>query len=188
MDNAVRQDNQGKVRRVWGVLGEFETPAALLHGAEKVRDAKPKRWDCYAPFAVHGLNVAMGLKASKVSWIVGSCAFVGASGAMLMQWYLSAVNYRIVVHGKPFWAWEQFLPITFELGVLIAGFGAVLGMLALNGLPRLHHPLFDKERFLRASDDAFFIAIEASDFPPDQAQDLLRSAGASTIEIVEEDA
>lgn len=178
---------QSKPARVWGALGEFDTPAALLKGAERVRDARVKRWDCYSPFPVHGLNLAMGLRPSRVSWIVGTCGFIGASGALLLQWYLSAVNYRIVVHGKPFWAWEQFMPITFELGVLLAGFGALLGMLALNALPRLHHPLFSSDRFLRASDDGFFIAIEVGpDMDADRAQRLLREAGAGVIEIVED--
>jgi len=173
-------------RKVWGVLAEFDSPAALVKAAERVRDAGVDRWDCYAPFPVHGLNIAMGLKPSRVSWIVGCCAAIGVSGALLLQWWLSAVNYRIVVHGKPFWAWEQFMPITFELGVLLSGFGALFGMLALNGLPRLHHPLFSRERFLRASDDGFFIAIETDE--PASAQNLLQQAGASAVEIVEEDA
>jgi hypothetical protein len=103
-----------------------------------------------------------------------------------MQWWMSAVNYKIIVNGKPFWAWEQFLPITFELGVLLASFGAIIGMLVINGLPRHYHPLFAKPAFLRASDDKFFIAIEATDANFPDARRILQEAGAVSIEEVDE--
>lgn len=171
---------------VWGVLAEFEDPTALYKGAEHVRDNGFRKWDCYTPIPVHGLDEAMGLKPSKVAWVTGFGAAAGAGGAMLMQWWMSAVSYRVVVNGKPFFAWEQFLPITFELGVLLAAFGAIFGMLAINGLPRFFHPLFSKPQFLRASDDKFFIAIEAADPNYSAARAALEDAGAVAIEEVTE--
>ncbi len=168
----------------WGLLAEFDDPTALHKGCCAIRDAGFTKWDAYSPFPVHTLDEAMALKPSKVSWICGTGAAVGLSGAMLMQWWMSAVNFKIVVDDKPFFAWEQFLPITFELSVLLASFGALLGMLALNGLPMLFHPLFGKPQFLRASDDKFFIAIESSDPQFSQARQKLQDAGALSVEEV----
>lgn len=174
---------------LWGVMAEFDSPASISKAAEKVRDAGYKRWDVFAPFPIHGIDEAMGLKSSKVGLIVGACAAFGCSGALLLQWYLSDVNYQIIVSGKPFWAWEQFTPVTFELSVLFSALGAIIGMLALNGLPRWHHPLHGKERFLRVSDDRFIIAIEARDpkFSPEATRRLLESAGGTNIDTVVDD-
>lgn len=177
-----------KLVKTWGILARFESPAAVYHAAEKVRDAGYRKWDVYAPVPVHGMDEAMGLKSSKMAWIVGAGAAIGAGGGYLLQWWTTAVAYPLVVHGKPFAAWEQFIPVTFELGVLIAGICAVFGMLAINGLPRWSHPLFSSEQFLRASDDGFFIAIEAKDgkFDPNSTRRLLESAGGIDIEVVED--
>lgn len=173
--------------RIWGVLAEFGSPADLTHGAEAVRDAGYRKWDVYSPFPVHGMDEAMGLGPSRVGLIVGMGAILGAGGAMLMQWWMSAVDYTLIVGGKPFFAWEQFMPITFELGVLLSAFGGIFGMLALNGLPLLFHPLFRSEQFLRVSDDKFFIAIEADDpnFDQVKTQETLESIGGFNIEMVE---
>jgi len=174
---------------LWGAMAEFESPAAVYHAAEKVRDAGYRKWDVYAPFAVHGMEEAMGIKPSKMAWIIGTCAAIGGSGAYLLQWWTSYISYPMIEQGKPFTAWEQFTPITFELSVLFAAIGAVFGMLIMNGLPRWHHPLWSKERFLSVSDDGFFIAIEAKDhkFDTDKTLRLLEGAGAISAELVEED-
>jgi len=173
---------------LWGVMAEYEDPAALTHAAERVRDAGYRKWDVYSPFPVHGMDEAMGIPHSRVGFIVGAGALLGVVGAMLMQGWMSAVDYKIVVADKPFFAWEQFMPITFELGVLLSAFGAIFGMLALNGLPRLNHPLFKKERFLRVSDDRFMIVIEAADpqFDLGRTRSLLESAGGTNVEVVDQ--
>lgn len=170
----------------WGLLAEYENPTALYKACEKVRDAGFRKWDAYAPMPVHGLDRAMGLKGSKVAFITGTGAFIGVCGALLMQWWMSAVDYKINVNAKPYFAWEQFMPVTFELGVLLAALATLLGMLAINGLPRLHHPLFSSPNFLRAGDDKFFIAIEASDPNYAKARQTLDSAGATIIEEINE--
>lgn len=171
---------------VWGLVAEFDGPASISRAAEKVRDAGYKKWDVYAPIPIHGIDEAMGLKSPKVGLLVGMGALIGCSGALLMQWFLSDKLYRVTVSGKPFWAWEQFTPVTFELSVLFSAFAALLGMLALNGLPRWHHPLFGVERFLRVSDDRFVIAIEARDakFDAARTRQLLADAGGQHIETV----
>ena len=173
----------------WGVLAEFGSVGEVYHAAENVRDAGYRKWDVYAPFPIHGIDEAMGLKPSKMSWIMGCCAAVGGSGAYLLQWWTGVIAYPMVVQGKPYGAWEPFVPITFELTVLLAGFGAVLGMLAINGLPKWSHPLFAKERFMSASDDGFFIAVEARDpkFDSSGTARLLESIGALSVDTVEGD-
>ncbi len=174
--------------RVWGVMGEFAGPTELLHGCLAVREAGWRKWDAYSPFPVHGLELAMGLKPSRVSMIVLLGAMCGAGGGFALQYWTSAVAYPMVVQGKPFGAWEPFTPVTFELGVLLASFGAILGMLTLNVLPRWHHPLFKKERFLKVSDDRFMVALEARDrnWSLEGATRLLKQAGATNIDVVEE--
>lgn len=173
---------------VYGVMAEFHTPAAVYHAAEKVRDAGYSKWDVYSPFPIHGIEGAMGMKRTILPVIVAFGAFSGTGLAYLMQWWMSAVDYPLVVQGKPPWAWEPFTPIVFELSVLLASFTALGAMLALNGLPRWHHPLFQKDRFLRCSQDRFCIAIEAADgkFEPGATRKLLEAAGAKAIELVEE--
>jgi len=174
--------------QIHGVMAEFETPSAVYHACEMVRDAGYRKWDCHTPFPIHGMEDAMGIKRTRLPLIVAAGGFTGAGLGFLMQYWMSGVDYQIVVQGKPFAAWEPFVPITFELGILFSAFSAIIGMLAINGLPRWHHPLFKKTRFLRSSQDRFFIAIEACDgkFDPDQTRALLERAGAQSIELVEE--
>ncbi|MBX3357954.1 MAG: DUF3341 domain-containing protein [Phycisphaeraceae bacterium] len=174
--------------RVHGVMAEFPTPAALTHAAEKVRDSGYTRWDVFSPFPVHGMDEAMGTPMTKLPLVVGAIGLTGAALGYLLQWWVTGVAYPLVVQGKPYFAWEPYTPVTFELGVLFTAFTALLGMLAFNGLPMWHHPLFRKDRFLRVSDDRFIICIEASDpkFDPDGTRKLLEHAGGTNVDLVEE--
>lgn len=173
-------------QELFGVLAEFDSPGTLYHGCEKVRDAGYKRWDAYTPFPVHGLEKAMGIPNSKVPWIVLIGGLTGASCGFFMQWWMSAVDYPLVISGKPLLSWPAFVPVTFELGVLFAAFGAVFGMLALNRLPQPYHPLFQSENFDRVTDDKFFIAIESSDpqFDAESTAKFLESIGGTNIELI----
>lgn len=177
--------------KVFGVLAEFANPHTLTEGAKKVRDAGYRRWDTHSPFPVHEMEESMGIVGKAIApmmLVIGCAAICGAGGGYLLQ-YLVNVDYEIIVQGKPTYeAWEPFVPVTFELGILFTAFGSLLSMLAFNGLPRHHHPLFTSDNFLRCTDDAFFISIEASDdkFDPDQTRRLLKEAGATHIELVEE--
>jgi hypothetical protein len=173
---------------VHGVMAEFETSAAVYHAAEVVRDAGYQKWDVHTPFPIHGIEDAMGVKPTILPVLVAVGAFTGVGLAYLMQWWMTAVDFKVVVQGKPYDAWQPFVPITFELGVLFSAFTALIAMLALNGLPRWNHPLFGKDRFLKVSDDRFFICIEAGDakFDPRRTRDLLQQAGGKHIDLVEE--
>lgn len=173
--------------KLFGALAEFSTPAELYHACEGVRDAGYTRWDAHAPFPVHGLERAMGLRASRLPWVALIMALGGAATGMGLQGWVSTIAYPLVISGKPFFSWPAFVPVTFELGVLGGALGAVFGMFAMNQLPTLHHPLFASKRFERASDDGFFISIESWDpqFDPDRTADLLRRLGAREVELVE---
>jgi len=170
------------------VICEFSDPAAISHAAEKVRDAGYTKWDVFAPIPIHGIDEAMGLKPSKITYFTGIGALTGFLGAILMQWWMSAIDYQIVTAGKPLFAWEQFTPIIFELSVLLAASATFAGMFVLNGLPRHHHNLLRSERFLGVSDDTFIIAVEARDprFDPGATRELLESLGGYGFEEIEE--
>jgi hypothetical protein len=171
----------------YGLLAEFSTPAALAHACEAVRDAGYTKWDSHSPFPVHGIEKSMGLETSPLPFICFAAGITGAVGAMTLQWWTSTQAYRFIISGKPLFSWPAFVPITFELGVLFGALGALVGMLAINQLPRLHHSLFSSERFSRASDDKFFISIESTDPKYDAAGTLrfLQDLHADAVERVE---
>lgn len=174
--------------RVYGIVAEFSETPKMYHAAEMVRDAGYTRWDVHSPFPVHGMEKAMGIRTTKLPLIAAGAAIAGVTTAMLLQWGTTDYLYPMVVQGKPYGAWEAFMPIIFELGVLFTAFACLFGMLALNGLPRFHHPLFGHERFYRVSNDRFVIAIEAEDpsFDPEKTRALLEKAGGTDISIIEE--
>ena len=172
----------------YGILAEFDSTAAALQAAEKVRDAGFRRWDVFTPFPVHGMDRAMGLKNSKVGWFSFLGGVTGYTSGMLMIWYMNAFDYAIPVGGKPMFSPFYAFPPSYELTILLGSFGAILGMLFLNRLPRLHHPLLKHRRFARVTHDGFFIVIEASDpkYSEVDARKLLESAGGRYVEVVEE--
>jgi Protein of unknown function (DUF3341) len=174
------------------VLAEYKSAHDVLHAAEKVRDAGYVRWDTHTPFPVHGMDRAMGLKDSRLGWIVIVFALTGLTGAFVMMHWMNGVDYPTVVGDKPPGAPEtlpSMVPILFELTILLSAFGAVLGMFHLNRLPRHNHPVFESDRFRLASDDRFFISIEADDpkFDLEKTRALLSGAHAANVEVIEED-
>jgi hypothetical protein len=171
---------------VYGALARFPTTRALYRACEQVRDAGYTRWDAHTPFPVHGLERAMGLPSSKLPYIVLATGLGGAALGFLLQTWVHTSAYPLVISGKPLLAWPAFIPVTFELGVLGAALGAVIGMLALNKLPMYYHPLFRSRAFERVTDDGFFISIEAWDprFDLDKTVALLRASGAEEVEII----
>jgi hypothetical protein len=170
----------------YGLLAEFDTPADTIRAAEKVRDAGFKRWDVYTPYPVHGLDAAMGLGNSQVGWFTFCLGVTGLTCGFLMIWYQNAYNYPIMVGGKPLFSpWASF-PVCYEMTILFGAFGSLFGMLFLNRLPRWSHPLFNSERFRRASNDKFYLCIEAADakFNDAETRALLESLGGKHLEEV----
>jgi hypothetical protein len=172
----------------YAILAEFDNPAGILRAAEKVRQNGFHNWDVFTPFPIHGMDGAMGIKNSKVGWFsfIGGCT--GYLTGMLMIWFMNAVDYRITIGGKPMFSPFSAFPPSYELTILFGSFGALLGMLFLNRLPRLHHPLLKHPRFALASHDRFYVVIETSDAKYSEAdtRKLLESLGAKHIELVEE--
>jgi hypothetical protein len=171
----------------FGVLAEFDTTSGLYHACEAIRDRGFKRWDAYTPFPVHGLDGAMGMRRSRLPFIVLVMGLIGAVAGFAMQVWISVEAAPIIVSGKPLFAWQAFVPVTFECGVLFASFGAVFGMFGLNELPTFYHPCFNSERFAAVTDDKFFIAVEAADpqYDEETLTALLGELGASHVETVE---
>jgi hypothetical protein len=174
--------------RPYGIIAEFTTAASVLHAAEKVRDAGYRRWDVFTPFPVHGMDQAMGLKNSKVGWFSFLGGVTGYTTGMLMIWWMNGVDYPLVVGGKPMFSPHSAFPPSYELTILFGSFGALLGMLFLNRLPRLHHPLLKNKRFAQVTHDRFFVVIETDDpkFSETETKALLQQAGSLHIEAVEE--
>src|SRR5436309_7318008 len=142
--------------------------------------------EAHTPFPVAALAAAMGYRHNRVAWVVLIGGIVGGLGGFFMQWYSAVVSYPLNVGGRPFNSWPAFIPITFELTVLVAGLSAVLGLLALNGLPMPYHPLFNVPRFALATRNRFFLCIEARDprFERDGTARFLRSLGSQEVSEV----
>lgn len=178
-------------KRVYGYLAEFSSASALYKAAEKVRDAGFRKWDCHTPYPVHGLDGAMGIKRSILPWFVFFGGMMGTITAFTLAYTTQVLLYPTVVQAKPVNAFTvpAFFPIMFELTILFSGFTVLFGVLGLMKLPRLNHPLFASRQFHRATDDGFFIAIEARDpkFNPEGTKALLEEIGGKSIELVEEE-
>jgi hypothetical protein len=167
-------------------LARFGGPSGLLAAARHLHHCGYRHLDAYSPFPVHGMSDALGLGRSRVPALALAGGIFGAVFAQTLQWYQSSIAYPLVTGGKPLNSTEAFVPITFETTILYAAFGAVFGMLALNGLPRLYHPVFRGKSFTRATGDGFFLSVEATDplFDPERTTDLLGALGAAEVELI----
>jgi hypothetical protein len=175
---------------IYGVVAEFPTPHELIQAVEKTREAGYRRIEAYTPFPVEGLPEALALKRNNVPLITLIGGLTGGLGGFFFQYWASVIAYPINVGGRPLNSWPAFIPVTFELTVLGAALSAVFGMLALNGLPRPHHPLFNVQRFVRhATSDRFFLCIEARDpqFNISESARFLKALHATHVIEVEDD-
>lgn len=170
-----------------GVLAEFAGPRALLAGAARLRDAGYTRFDAYSPYPIHGMDRAMGFSRSRLGWWCAGGALAGVVIAAVLQWAPSAVIYPLIVGGKPYASWPAFVPIMFELAVLLAAFATLIGMFKLNGMPDWYHPALKNASFLRASDDRFFLVVDPRDptFDPDRTAAALADAGGRSVTPLE---
>ena len=173
--------------RLHGVLAEFPDSDTLLAAARAAQAAGWRRMDAYTPVPIEGLGEAVGKRFSWVPLIVMIAGFSGAAGGFFMQWFAMGYHYPYNIGGRPFNSWPMFIPITFELGILCGSLAGAFGMLALNGLPRLHHPVFKVPGFERASIDGFFLCLEARDPKFENAETatafLTRAGAVATTEV-----
>jgi mono/diheme cytochrome c family protein len=170
-------------------MAEFENEHDLLHAAEKVRDAGYTKTDAFTPFPVHGIDHALGIKPTILPFIVLCAGLTGLCTALLMQWWMNGVDYKYIISGKPFGITPASIPVSFELTILFSAFTSVLGMLALNGLPRFSNPVFTNAKFDRATNDRFFLYVDATDkyYNRESVRELLSSVHANSLDEVTED-
>ena len=155
------------------IVAEFDDEDRLLHAVATTRENGFEIVDVYTPYAVHGLDKAMGLRASRLTWICFVCGAIGLALSLYFEYWTSAIDWPINVGGKPFDSLPAFIPIAFECGMLGGALGAVIGFLRESRLPRHHHPLFRVERFERASNDKFYVSVAADDPRFGDATELL---------------
>jgi hypothetical protein len=172
----------------YGLMAEFNTPADVLHAAEKIRDAGYRRWDVFTPFPIHGLDEVMKLGNSLVGWVTlggGAFMFLNIIGLI---WFTNAFDYPLIVGGKPMFSLPMSFVPAYIMMIMGGAIGALVGMLGLNQLPRFHHPLLFKKRFAGASRDKFIIVIGSLDekFCATGTKQLLESIGGQHVEIVED--
>src|SRR3954462_8618489 len=146
-----------------GLMAEFDQPEPLLEAAHRARAEGYRNMDAYSPMPVEGLAEAVGFRSPWVQRLVFIAGLLGATGGFTLCWWMTVIAYPHIVAGPPPNSWPAYIPITFECMVLLACLTAVIGMLALNGLPRPYHPVFNVPAFVRASRDRFFLCIEATD-------------------------
>jgi hypothetical protein len=173
----------------YGVIGEFEHAEELINAARKIREAGYHHFEAYSPFPLEGLNEAMALGRNKVPLVTLIGGLCGGLGGFGFQYWVNVFAYPINIAGRPLNSWPAFIPVTFELTILFASLSAVFGMLALNGLPQPHHPIFNAHRFSHATTDRFFVCIEARDKKFDLAESarLLQSLNAHHVSEVHDD-
>src|ERR1035438_2841820 len=170
---------------LYGIMAEFEQPEQVVNAAKSAYAAGYRKMDAYSPLPVHGLSEALGFQYTRLAMIVLIGGIVGCLGGFAFQYWVSVINYPVIIGGKPMNSWPSFIPVTFECTILFAALSAVFGMLALNGLPQPYHPVFNVDRFEHATRDRFFLCIEARDPKFDRAGTRAFLEGLEAFEVSE---
>jgi hypothetical protein len=171
---------------VYGLLAEFDRPEHLLAVTRQAYARGYRMMEAYSPFPIEGLAEALGFHHNGIARLVFIGGLLGGVGGFFMQWFSAVVHFPLDIGGRPLNSWPAFIPITFELTILVAALTAVLGMLGLNGLPRPHHPIFNVPSFALASRNRFFLCLQARDplFDPDGARRFLEEHNPKAISVV----
>ncbi len=162
---------------LYGLMAVFNEPEALLKAAQSAYDAGYRKLQAYTPFPVNGLSEAIGFTHDRMSMITLIGGLFGCSGGFYMQYFANVVSYPLNIGGRPYNSWPAFIPVTFELTILCAALSALFGMLILNKLPQLYHPVFNVPEFKRAAEDGFFLCIQCLDpqFKYQETHNFLKS-------------
>lgn len=171
----------------YGIIAEFTNVSALVRAIEEVRTSGYRDVDAYTPFPVEEVSEALGHHRSILPLLVLCGGILGASGGFALQYWTSVIDYPLNVGGRPLNSLVSFIPVIFECTILVAAFVTVFGMLALNGLPRPHHPIFNATNFALASRDRFFLCVEATDpkFDLAETRALLERLEAHAVSVVD---
>jgi len=148
---------------LYGIVAEFESPTDLVRAANKAREAGFREMDAYSPIPIEELHHALGLKDTKLPWIVLGGGLTGAVAGYGLQFWASTIAYPLNIGGRPLHSMPSFIVPAYETTILLAALGAVVGMIVLNGLPMPYHPVFNVPAFEAASSDRFFLTIETAD-------------------------
>jgi hypothetical protein len=148
---------------LYGMMAEFDNPTDLVKATEHAYSAGYRKMDAYSPYPIEELSDALGFRKNRVPLVVLVGAILGGLSGYLLQYWISAVSVPENIGGRPYNSWPAFIIVTFEMTILFGGISAVVGMLALNGLPMPYHPVFNNPRFTSVTRDRFFLCIEAAD-------------------------
>ena len=172
---------------IYGLMAEFHSPETLVDAARRASEEGFRRMDAYTPFPIEGLSDAIGVQRSQMPLIVLIGGLIGCIGGFFLQYWVAVLYYPINVGGRPLNSWPSFIPVTFELTILIAALSAFFGVLALNGLPMPYHPVFNVPQFELASRNRFFLCIEAADakFDRDSTWEFLQAMSPEGVYAVE---
>ncbi len=171
----------------FGVMAEFDNPTDLVSAVRATREKGYRKIDAYSPFPIEDLSSALNLHRNKLPLIVLVGGLLGLATGYLLQYYVTVIQFPINVGGRPLHSWPAYIVITFELTILFAAISAVMGMLALCGLPMPYHPVFNAPRFALASRNRFFLCIESRDplYEATRTADFLRSLEPKEVFEVE---
>lgn len=172
--------------KIYGAVAEFDSGEALIEAARAAREEGYRDLDGYSPIPVHGFTDVIGFEDNKLGWAVLGAGLSGACLGLGLQWWVSEFAYKHNVGGKPFFSWPMFIPVTFECTILLSALTAAGAMIAFNGLPKPHHPLFNAEMMQRASSDRFILCVEATDpnFEEAKVTDFLQTLNPLSVETV----
>ncbi len=184
-----RKSPEKKMPKAFGWMAEYQDENNLLVAARKVRDSGYTKTDAFTPFPVHGIDEALGIKPTILPFMVLCAGLTGLATALLMQWWMNGVDYPYIISGKPMGISPASIPVAFELTVLFSAFTSFLGMIGLNQLPKFSNPVFTNPRFDRATNDRFFLYVEATDkyYNRESVRELLAGTHPDSLDEVLED-
>lgn len=174
--------------KIYGLLAKFPDPETLVKAARRATEAGYRNMDAHTPFPVEELAEAMQLKPSKLPFAVLGGGITGGVLGFLMQLYATVIAYPQNIGGKPLFSWPAYIPITFELTVLLAAFGGIIGLFVVTRFPQPYHPVFNVEDFQKhGSQDGFYLGIEARDpkFNLTDTRKFLEGLGAILVAEIE---